>query len=120
MRIVVGNLKGGVAKTTTAVYLALGLARTGRVLLVDADGTNASAVDWSANAEDWPATVVVVPWAVPDLGRRVAAVAGDYDHIVIDTGPERGDLLRQALMVTDDLLVPVAPSRGAVNERRTK
>ncbi len=35
VRITIGNLKGGVAKTTTAMHLAAGL--PGRVLLVDAD-----------------------------------------------------------------------------------
>ena len=34
----------------------------------------------------------------------------DYDHTVIDTGPQRQAILRQALMVTDDLVVTVAPS----------
>lgn len=107
-----GNLKGGVAKSTTAIYLACGLASTtgGRVLLVDADGTNASALDWSSNAAEWPAAVVVVPWPVDDLARKVRAVAGDYDHVVIDTGPEQSTLLRQALTVTDELVVPVSPS----------
>jgi chromosome partitioning protein len=47
---------------------------------------------------------------VPDLARRVQAVAADYDDIVVDTGPQRPAILRQALLVTDDLLVPVAPS----------
>jgi chromosome partitioning protein len=37
-------------------------------------------------------------------------VAADYDHIVIDTGPQRPAILRQALMVTDDLVVTAAPS----------
>ena len=111
VRITVGNLKGGVAKSTTSIYLACGLASAGgRVLLVDADGTNASALDWSSNAEEWPTTVVVVPWPVEDLARRVRAVAGDYDHVVVDTGPEQSVLLRQALMVTDELVVPVSPS----------
>lgn len=109
MRITVGNLKGGTAKSTTAVFLALGLARTGRVLLVDADGTNASALDWSSNTEDWPANIVVIPWAVEDLARRVKDVAADYDHIVIDTGPEQEVIIRQAMTVTDELVVPVSP-----------
>lgn len=105
--LTVGNLKGGTAKTTTAMYVAAGLARAGRVLLVDAD-PQGSALDWSEHTERLPATVI--PWPTRDLARRVADVAGDYDHIVIDTGPGNPAILRQALLATDELLVPVAPS----------
>lgn len=109
VRITVGNLKGGVAKTTTAVHLAAGLSRTGRTLLVDADPQAASALDWSTVAgEDFPATVI--PWAGADLARRVRDVADDYVHVVIDTGGENDEILGAALMVTDELIVPVAPS----------
>jgi chromosome partitioning protein len=111
MRVTFGNLKGGVAKSTSSVHLALGLARSnGRVLLVDADATNQTCMKWSTLAADWPAEVTVVSWEVPDLARRVQAVAGDYDHVVIDTGPQKPAILRQALMVTDDLIVTAAPS----------
>lgn len=105
MRLTVGNLKGGVSKSTTALYAACYLYRVhgGRVLLVDADGTNQTLLDWSAS-------ITVVPWPTNDLARRVQAVTDDYDHIVIDTGPEQSGLLRQALAVTDDLVVPVSPS----------
>ena len=111
MRVTFGNLKGGVAKSTSSVYTALVLAALGgRVLLVDADATNRTCLKWSSLADDWPPGVVVMSWEVPDLARRVQAVAADYDHVVIDTGPQRPAILRQALMVTDDLVVPVAPS----------
>jgi len=111
MRVTFGNLKGGVAKSTSSVYTALVLAvYGGRVLLVDADATNRTCLKWSSLAPDWPAAVTVSSWEVPDLARRVQAIERDYDHIVIDTGPQRPAILRQALMVTDDLVVPVAPS----------
>lgn len=110
MRITLGNLKGGVAKSTSAVFLAAGLACAGRVLLVDADATNQTALKWSSATWDWPSDITVVGWEVPDLARRVAAVERDYDHVIIDTGPQKPAVLRQALLATDDLLVTVAPS----------
>ena len=107
MRLAVANLKGGTAKTTTAVHLALALAESGRTLLVDAD-PQASAFGWSVDAGDLPVTVV--PWACRDLARRVEQVASDYDHVVIDTPPQHEHLVRQALLAADRLLLPLAPS----------
>lgn len=111
MRVTVGNLKGGAGKTTTAVYAALRLGRDGsRVLLVDADPGQNSALAWSEVAgEEWPASVTVIPWAVRDLARRVEAVAGDYRHLVIDVGPKNAGMLREALRVSDEFVVPAAP-----------
>jgi chromosome partitioning protein len=117
MRLTLGNLKGGVAKSTSSVYIALGLAAAGqRVLLVDADATNRTCLKWSALAPDWPAAVVVHSWEVPDLARRVRAVERDYDSVVIDTGPQKPAILRQALAVTDDLIVTVAPSPAELEQ----
>ena len=107
MRIAVANLKGGTGKTTTAVHLALGLAASGRTLLVDAD-PQASAFGWSVDAGDLPLTVV--PWACRDLARRVEQIAGDYAHVVIDTPPQHEHLVRQALLSAGRLLLPLAPS----------
>ena len=109
VRVTLGALKGGVAKTTSSVHLACGLARTGRTLLVDADPQAASALDWSTVAgESFPVTVI--PWSGPDLAQRVRQVADDYAHVVIDTGGENDVILSAALMATDELIVPVAPS----------
>lgn len=110
MRLTVGNAKGGTGKTTTAVMLALGLAREGRTLLVDADPQQ-SALDWSEQAaEEGDFPPVVVAWSTRDLGRRVEQVADDYDHLVIDTPPSHPAVLRSALTVAPLLLVPLAPT----------
>src|SRR5262245_34621430 len=111
MRITVANLKGGTGKTTTAVHLALGLAAAGgRVLRVDADTGQASAMDWSVLAEDdWPAGITVVPWSTRDLAKRVQQVAGDYDHIVTDCDPKSPHLVKQSLRIAPTLIVPVNP-----------
>lgn len=56
MRLVTVNLKGGTGKTTSAVYLALALARCGRTLLIDADPQQ-SALRWSELARVFPGSV---------------------------------------------------------------
>lgn len=110
MRVTVGNLKGGVGKSMTSMFLAAGLSRAGRVLLVDADGTNRTCSKWAAAATEWPADrISVVELEVSDLARRVAAMTHGHEHVVIDTGPQKPAVLRQALLATDDLVVTTAP-----------
>lgn len=118
MILTLGNKKGGVGKSTSAVYLACLLAQSGRTLIVDAD-PQGSILSWSEEAgDDFPAAVV--QWPTRDLAKRVQQVAGDYTHIVIDTGRSAGanedPILQQALTVSDHLLVPFAPSLMDVRE----
>jgi chromosome partitioning protein len=117
MKLCIGNLKGGVGKTMTAVHVALGLSQNGRTLLVDADPEQPQAYEWSVTAEDWPVTrCTVVQNATRDLAKRVAPMLTDYEHVVFDVGPKNPALLRQAMMLSDDLIVPVAPSTGELRE----
>lgn len=116
--IVVGNVKGGTAKTTTAVQLALHAGGAGnRTLLVDAD-PGATAMSWVTRAgADWPDTMVpAIAYHAPDLPRRLPGLAEGYDLVVIDTphdptgGARVGPMLTSALAVADLLLVPSAPA----------
>ncbi len=117
MRLCIGNVKGGVGKTMTSVHLALGLARSGRTLLVDADPEQPQSYEWSETAEDWPADrCVVVAIASRDLARRVGPMMTDYVHVVFDVGPKNPALLRQAMSLSDELVVPVRPSTGEIRE----
>lgn len=109
MIIGVLNQKGGVGKTTIAVNLAAGLARSGaRVLLIDAD-PQGSALDWSAAREGDPLfSVVGLPR--PSVHREIGQIGQGYDHIIIDGPPRVTDLARSAIMASDIVLIPVQPS----------
>ncbi len=108
--IAVGNLKGGVGKSTLAVNLACELASTQWVRLVDADA-QATVSEWMA-AGSLPITGEALPL---DDERRAATwikriQASDADVVVIDLPPHTGAATAAALILADLFVVPVAPS----------
>jgi chromosome partitioning protein len=108
--IAVGNLKGGVGKSTLAVNLACELAASGTVWLVDADA-QATTAEWLL-----PGNLPVKGEALP-LDDQKGAVAwmrrvnaAGADMVVIDLPPHNGAATAAALVLADLFLVPVAPS----------
>ncbi len=118
MRICVGNLKGGAGKTTTSVRLALGLSRSGPTLLVDCDPEQAQSFEWSERAGDaWPHDkLTVIPVATRDLYKRVRPMLDNYAHVVFDTGAKNPELLRQAMSLSDDLVITAQCTDGDLLE----
>jgi chromosome partitioning protein len=128
--LAVGNLKGGVGKTTSSIYIALMLALAGRVvLLVDSDGTNQTAYKWAQIPTDWPTQHLKVrAWGAKDnrggdglIGVKPAEMdakiaealtlvdattgAPAIDDLVVDIGPQREAYLRRALKHCTDFIV---------------
>jgi len=104
------NLKPGVGKTTSAVYLAAALAERGiPPLLVDAD-PGASALRWSDLAGGFDFPVIGLP--VADLHKRIPEVVNSREAVVIDV-PQMEDharIARGAMRYAQGWIVPVAPS----------
>jgi chromosome partitioning protein len=103
MNIVVSNVKGGVGKTTTAVYLAGAAAQRGRdaVYLVDAD-RQASSAEWY---ETMPIAGVELVEAPSERTVAKAMEAGD-GIAVVDTPPGDERIVRAALSRADALIIP--------------
>jgi chromosome partitioning protein len=115
--VVAAALKGGVGKTTSAVYLAAVAASNRRsVSLVDTD-PQASAADWIENSLDERLQKVHVIEAPTDrLLAKALDRVGDDDVAVVDTPPGHERLLAKAL---DRATVAVVPTRvGGVETPR--
>lgn len=106
----VGNLKGGVGKTTLAVNLTITLANEGReVLLIDAEGTALSFTNLRTNAKG-EAGYTAVALHGASIRTQARQLATKYEDIVIDIGGEDASgSLRAALTVADTVLIPVKP-----------
>lgn len=106
MKLALVNTKGGVGKTTSAVFLATGLSAHGRTLLVDCDPQK-SALLWTEGI-DTPYTVVGLP--VNDVHKRLASAAAGYDHVVLDTPPGYPAIIKSAVLAAETVLVPLTPT----------
>jgi chromosome partitioning protein len=102
VNIAVSNVKGGVGKTTTAVYLAAVAAEQGHdVVLVDADPHASSAI-W---LEERPLDGVAVVEA-PSERTLTRALRNDDALVVIDTPPGDERLVRAAIDAADSVVIP--------------
>lgn len=153
--IAVVNQKGGVAKTTTSVNLAVGLAMSGwKVLLIDLDPQAHSTLGVRVESEDigaertvsalfysstipdiWVDTIepnlklvpasIHLAHAVENLNsvifrevklkKALEAVQGDFDYVILDSGPNLGVLSINAIVAADKILVPTQLSMYALD-----
>ncbi len=104
------NLKPGVGKTTSAVWLAHALHESGlSPLLVDGDPA-ASALRWSELAGGFPFPVIALP--VGDVHRRVNDFLGNRQAVVLDA-PQLEDhprIARSIMRYAGEWIVPVTPA----------
>ena len=106
MIITVASLKGGQAKTTTAVHIAALMQENAKTLLVDGD-PNRSALKWHERKG--------FPFEVCDE-RQAVKFSRDFTHIVFDTQarPSKEDL---AVLAggCDQLILPLTPDALALD-----
>jgi chromosome partitioning protein len=113
-------LKGGVAKTTTAVALAEAASVGGPVVLLDADPMGA-AVRWSVLADQsghgLASNVIGMPAA--NLPKRITALARDVACVIVDAPPPGAlHIARGAVQVANVVVMPCSPQLADLDRVR--
>lgn len=112
MIVTMANAKGGVAKTTGAILLAVAWARRfeREAVVLDADPQSSASL-WRDMAEDAGSGLGLVDVRPANLStlRRVARMGVDAGLVVVDAPPQ-GRLLEEAMKVADFVVVPTSDS----------
>ena len=116
MIVALVNLKGGVGKTTSALYLAAVAEERGQdPVVLDADNER-SALEW-AGAGELPFEVVAAQR--DGLARQARSLEKEGHTVILDAPPNDREILRVAASVADRIVVPVAPTGVDVNRLRS-
>jgi chromosome partitioning protein len=111
--IAVAQQKGGSGKTTIAAHLAVALAGSGSVAILDVD-PQGSLGEWLERREQRPGH--------PDPGlvfrtasgwgakREARSLSRDHDLVIVDTPPKSDLEARHAIEASDLVLIPVQPT----------
>ncbi|MET7772967.1 ParA family protein [Nocardia sp. NPDC005366] len=114
--ITLGNLKGGVGKTTSAFFLAsyFALVHEQRVLVIDADPLSQTGYSWYRRLTrgEIPVPFELIAFPSRHVDDCVADNAKAFDVIIVDAGGESAEIFKAAIPVSDELilLTSVSPS----------
>lgn len=114
--ITLGNLKGGVGKTTSAFFLAsyFALLHELRVLVIDADPLSQTGYSWYRRLRKGEVEVPFELIAFPSrhVNDCITDNAGKFDVVIVDAGGESADIFKAAIPQSDELvlLTSVSPS----------
>jgi chromosome partitioning protein len=99
--------KGGVGKTTTAIYLGLALKGHGTVEVWDAD-PQGSATEWSdaTAAAGYPLPFPVTAVNEPQLSKKDS----EASYLIIDTGPGNPRVMDKTIERADVVIIPTKSS----------
>lgn len=122
-KVLCGQQKGGVGKSTLAGNLAVGLAVQGqRVIIVDTDKQQ-TCVKWGSRRKlnDLQPEIAYATLLAKkggneefvDTFKRLEA-SGNFDHCIIDAGGRDNPELRLSMFVADVLLAPCLPSQADI------
>ncbi|MFD0361502.1 ParA family protein [Nocardia sp. GCM10030253] len=114
--ITLGNLKGGVGKTTSAFFLAsyFALVHELRVLVIDADPLSQTGYSWYRRLTKGEIQVPFELIAFPSrhVNDCITDNAKVFDVIIVDAGGESAEIFKAAIPQSDELilLTSVSPS----------
>lgn len=111
MILTVGGIKGGVGKSLISIHLIVLRAMQGKkVLFVDADEQGTSS-DWVKHriSLDINTQWTTIKLSGNAIHSELRKMKNDYDDIIIDCGGRDTSSLRNALVISDKILVPFQP-----------
>lgn len=114
--VTLGNLKGGVGKTTSAFFLASYFSSVHdlRVLVIDADPLSQTGYSWYRRLTQAEVRVPFELIAFPSrhVDDCIKDNAASFDVIIVDAGGESADIFKAAIPESDELilLTSVSPS----------